>query len=61
MGRSYLKLRLNLILNKFGNTSKSGSLIRVSTEMDSTLDDQHESALLKEFLNQIGVYIQRDL
>lgn len=57
MGRSYLKLRLNLVLNKFGNESKSGSLIRVSTEMHNTLDDRQESALLKEFINQINPYI----
>lgn len=61
MGRSYLKLRLNLVLNKFGNTSKSGSLIRVSTEMDNGLDDHKESALLKVFINQLNPYIVRYL
>ena len=57
MGRSYLKLRLNLVLNKFGKSSKSGSLIRVSTAMHNAVDDQQESALLKEFINQINPYI----
>lgn len=61
MGRSYLKLRLNLVLNKFGNTSKSGSLIRVSTAMQNALDDKQESVLLKEFINEINPYIVRDL
>lgn len=57
MGRSYIRLRLNLVMNKFKNESKSGSLIRVSTAMQNELDDQQESALLKEFINQINPYI----
>jgi len=31
LGKNYIKLRLNLALNKFGRKEKNGSLIRVST------------------------------
>jgi EpsI family protein len=61
MGRSYLKLRLNLILNKFKDIPRSGSLIRVSTSIKNSLDDSLEKILLKKFINDLNPYIIRFL
>lgn len=62
MGRSYIKLRLNLILNKFRDAKKSGSLIRVSTRIhpDSDQTDGGE-VVLAEFINQLQPFLLRYL
>jgi EpsI family protein len=57
MGRSFLKLRLNLVINKFKDIPKSGSLIRVSTQMDNNLNQDQASDLLKVFINDLNPYI----
>jgi len=61
MGRSYLKLRLNLILNKFRDTPKNGSLIRVSTPINNSLDDGPEKQFLKTFIKELNPYLVRYL
>lgn len=58
MGRSYLKLRMNLVLNKFSKRPKSGSLIRVSTVFPTSENHQSESEeLLKAFVNQLNPFL----
>ena len=49
LGQSYIKLRVNLALNKFRNTEKSGSLIRISTAIPS-LNIQEASDNLCDFI-----------
>jgi EpsI family protein len=57
MGRSYLKLRMNLIFNKLSNRPKSGSLIRVSTAIENSADRVKETNILKKFINDIEPFI----
>jgi len=57
MGRSYLKLRMNLILNKFSKQLKSGSLIRVSTTIKNGNNFNLEEKLLGDFINKLSPYI----
>lgn len=58
LGKSYVALRLNLALNKFGKVQKSGSLIRISTPI-SNIDTQHKNAemILKDFIEELYPYI----
>ena len=61
-GRSYIKLRMNLILNKFRDARKSGSLIRISTSIGLDGDAENEgSALIIDFLNHLQPYIVKYL
>ncbi|MCP3933655.1 MAG: EpsI family protein [Bacteroidetes bacterium] len=53
VGRNYIKLRLNLVLNKFKEAKKSGSLIRVSTT-DNGKESQKE---LENFLSSLFPYL----
>lgn len=61
MGRSYLKLRMNLIMNKFSKRPKSGSLIRVSTAIKNGMEEKESEKILKDFINIISPSIQRYL
>jgi len=61
MGRSYLKLRMNLILNKFSKRPKSGSLIRVSTTIPNTMEEKQSEKILQEFVNDINPSIRKYL
>jgi len=56
VGRSYIKLRLNLALDKFGKEEKSGSLIRISTHV---LGDDYQTAskVLKKFIGDLYPYL----
>jgi len=60
MGRSYIKLRFNLALNKFKSKSISGSLIRVSTPM---IDGNYRAAskTLTSFIQALYPYLIRYL
>ncbi|MBL0702240.1 MAG: EpsI family protein [Desulfosarcina sp.] len=55
MGPNYIKLRLNLAMNKFTNSSKSGSLIRISTPVS---DDNTQKAglVLTDFIKDLYPY-----
>lgn len=57
MGSSYLNLRFNLVLNKFGKGNNSGSLIRVSTVMEKAVENNNVNVLMEQFINQIIPYI----
>ena len=59
MGNSYLKLRLNLVLNKFRSKEKSGSLIRVSTPIVNGLESEVEKELLSRFINDLSPHIEK--
>lgn len=61
MGRSYLKLRLHLMLNKFSSSSNSGSLIRVSTATKNSLSNEQEAKLLKNFIVSMEPFIVKFL
>ena len=57
-GRSYIRLRMNLILNKFRDARKSGSLIRISTGIETDGDTENEGpAFVIDFLNHLQPYI----
>ncbi len=56
VGRSYLKLRFSLALNKFGREEKSGSLIRVSTPVSGD-DYQSASKILTSFIGDLYPYL----
>ncbi len=60
VGNSYLKLRLNLALNKFANTNKSGALIRISTPIASDIQNSAAPALRK-FIEGLYPYIIKAL
>ena len=57
VGRSYIKLRLHLILNKFNNAKKSGSLIRVSTELSISDNGRTSRKELENFINSLFPYL----
>jgi EpsI family protein len=57
IGQDYIKLRLNLAINKFSNNKeKSGSLIRFSTPILSG-DIQKASNILSGFLNELYPFL----
>ena len=60
LGDNYLKLRFNLLVNKFVNTKKSGSLIRLSTPIISG-DETKASAVLVDFFQDLYPYILKNL
>ncbi len=57
IGRNYIWLRLNLIFNKFKNTRKSGSLIRVSTLLTESDDGGQSRIELEQFINDLYPYL----
>jgi len=59
VGPSYIKLRLMLALNKFSNKEKSGSLIRVSTPIQSGQANKYATKRLKEFIGLLYPYLER--
>lgn len=60
IGESYIKLRLNLALNKFFNNTKSGALIRFSTPVISE-NTRDASSTLKDFLIELYPHLIRFL
>jgi len=56
VGKSYIKLRFNLALNKFKSKSRSGSLIRVSTPV---VDGNYQAAskTLTNFIQSLYPYL----
>lgn len=56
IGPNYIKLRLNLAINKFTNKKKSGSLIRISTPVS---DDNTQKAanVLTGFIKELYPYL----
>ena len=56
VGKSYIKLRFNLALNKFKSKSRSGSLIRVSTPV---VDSNYQAAskVLCSFIQALYPYL----
>lgn len=61
VGRNYIKLRLNLVLNKFRTSRKNGSLIRISAPITNTGSEKESHLLLKKFLTDIYPYIMEYL
>lgn len=60
LGSSYIKLRLMLALNKFSENAKSGSLIRISTNLKpGEYDDA--SAVLTAFIEELYPYLVKYL
>jgi EpsI family protein len=57
MGSAYIKLRLSLAANKFTGNPKSGSLIRVSTPIETTGGTEQASDVLNDFLNQLYPFL----
>ena len=60
VGQSYIKLRLNLALNKYGRKEKSGSLIRVSTPVFRE-DYKSASIMLTSFIGDLYPYLSKYL
>ena len=60
LGQSYIRLRLNLAINKFSNQEKSGSLIRVSTPV-SMSDVQNSSKTLVSFIRELHPFLVKAL
>lgn len=60
LGNSYIKLRLQLALNKFGSQSKSGSLIRLSTPIPIASSDK-ANELLTAFISDLLPYVNKYL
>ncbi len=60
MGRSYIRLRLNLALNKFRSTNRSGSLIRVSVPVTGG-SFKAASSTLTDFVHDLYPYLLRYL
>jgi EpsI family protein len=56
LGENYIKLRLNLAINKFSNNEKSGSLIRISTPIQMS-DTQEASKILVDFAQELYPYL----
>ena len=60
LGRDYIRLRLNLMLNKFASEEKSGSLIRVSTPISTSPDGgEKAAATLRKFVEELYPYLLR--
>jgi EpsI family protein len=60
LGESYILLRINMAMNKFGTRKKSGALIRVSTPIEGDSMKQSEKAL-NGFLGELYPYIRDHL
>ena len=60
LGKNYIKLRLNLALNKFGRKEKNGSLIRVSTPVFRE-DYKSASNMLTRFVEDLYPYLSKYL
>ena len=60
IGPNYVKLRLNIALNKFRNSKKNGVLIRFSTPINEN-DPLESSKILKDFLKDIYPYVVKYL
>lgn len=60
MGRSYILLRLNMAINKFGHGSRSGSLVRVSTPIGEKGPEQ-AARTLSEYLSDLYPYVEKYL
>ena len=56
LGKNYIKLRLNLALNKFSRKEKNGSLIRVSTPVFGE-DYKSASNMLTRFIEDLYPYL----
>ena len=61
IGRNYIKLRLNLVLNKFKEARKSGSLIRVSAPLSVNDNGKKSHDLLESFINDLYPYLVKYL
>lgn len=61
VGRNYIKLRLNLVLNKFKETQNSGSLIRVSTPLLESDDGRISHDALESFTSSLFPYLTKYL
>ncbi len=61
VGRNYIKLRLNLVLNKFKEAKKSGSLIRVSTPLSTNDNGKNSHDELESFINDLYPYLVKYL
>jgi EpsI family protein len=57
LGKNYIRLRLNLAINKFANREKSGSLIRVSVPVLHG-DTQRASTTLVNFIEQLYPFLE---
>lgn len=57
IGRNYIKLRLNLVKNKFMSRRKNGSLIRISAPILNPESAEETRLLLQKFLSDIYPYI----
>lgn len=57
MGPSYIKLRLNLAMNSLINTTKSASLIRISTPLPLTSSTEQSAVVMNSFLQDLYPYI----
>jgi len=60
IGSSYIKMRLNIALNKMYRDDTRGSLIRISTAITSGNESKAESRLV-EFLEDLLPYIEKSL
>lgn len=60
VGSSYIKLRFQLVMNKFKRSPKSASLIRVSTPIRQN-DVDNASARLAQFINYLYPFIIANL
>jgi len=56
IGPNYIKLRLNLAINKFTNKKKSGSLIRISTPFSND-NSQKAAHILTDFIKELYPYL----
>jgi EpsI family protein len=57
VGRNYIKLRLNLVFNKFKAAKKSGSLIRVSTPLSIADNGKTSHTELENFISSLLPYL----
>ena len=61
IGRSYLKLRYNLAIDKFISSNRYSSLIRVSTKLSTATEEKLEKDILKEFITSVLPYVENYL
>ena len=61
VGRNYIKLRLNLVLNKFKEAKKSGSLIRVSMPLSVVDNGKTSNNELENFISSLYPYLMEYL
>ncbi|SMC50364.1 EpsI family protein [Desulfocicer vacuolatum DSM 3385] len=57
MGRNYIKLRFNLILNKFKTAGQNGSLVRLSTPFSVEDNGQTSHEYLERFITDLFPYL----